>query len=183
MFVLNTFLLTFPAYAWDARRSAGRSARRSARLPAGRLAGRSLAAPVSSAAPKKKSFDWGGPVWPPWSKNAADDRLGVGLGGLCPPAKNRGVLGGSAPQPKTKNFEFPRNCFLGKAPPRKAVNSMLTTVFSTPSFDICWRRATASSHCSLSSVALSTPLHVMDSAWNPTDQFFFDLQNFLIKFF
>ena len=39
--------------------------------------GRSSAARVSSAAPKKKSFDRGGSVWPPRS-NAADDRLGRG---------------------------------------------------------------------------------------------------------
>ena len=32
---------------------------------AGRPAGRSSAAQVSSAAPKKKAFDRGGPVWPP----------------------------------------------------------------------------------------------------------------------
>ena len=44
--------------------------------------GRSSAARVSSAAPKKKSFDRGGPVWPPRS-NVTNDRLG----GLCPPSK------------------------------------------------------------------------------------------------
>ena len=43
------------------------------------------AARVSSAAPKKKSFDRGGPVWPPRS-NVTNDRLGGGLGGLCPPS-------------------------------------------------------------------------------------------------
>ena len=41
----------------------------------------SSAASVSSAAPKKKSFDRGGPVWPPRS-NAKYDRLGGGLRGL-----------------------------------------------------------------------------------------------------
>ena len=71
------------------------------------------AAPVSSVAPKKKSFDRGGPVWPPWS-NATDDRLGGGSGGLCPPNQKSGGLGGGTPQPKTKNFEFPRNRFLEK---------------------------------------------------------------------
>ena len=50
------------------------------------VVGRSSAAPVSSAAPKKKSFDQGGPVWPPRSNalffgavddtGAADDRPG-----------------------------------------------------------------------------------------------------------
>ena len=54
----------------------------------GRSSARSSAAPVSSAAPKKKAFDQGGPVWPPRS-NAKDDRLGEGLGGLCPPGQNR----------------------------------------------------------------------------------------------
>ena len=44
--------------------------------------GRSSAARVSSAAPKKKSFDRGGPVWPPRS-NVTNDRLRGGLGGLC----------------------------------------------------------------------------------------------------
>ena len=43
----------------DGRRTAGR---------------RSSAARVSSAAPKKKSFDRGGPVWPPRS-NVTNDRL------------------------------------------------------------------------------------------------------------
>ena len=42
--------------------------------PARRPAGRSSAARVSSAAPKKKSFDRGGPVWPPRS-NVTNDRL------------------------------------------------------------------------------------------------------------
>ena len=47
------------------------------------------AARVSSAAPKKKSFDRGGPVWPPRS-NVMNDRLRGGLEGLCSPsAKNR----------------------------------------------------------------------------------------------
>ena len=54
---------------------------------------------VSSAAPKKESFDRGGPVWPPRS-NVTNDRLRGGLGGLCPPSQNSGGLGGSAPQPK-----------------------------------------------------------------------------------
>ena len=57
------------------------------------------AARVSSAAPKKKSFDRGGPVWPPRS-NVTNDRLRGGLGGLCPPSQKPGGLGGSAPQPK-----------------------------------------------------------------------------------
>ena len=51
--------------------SGGRPAGRDGGRPAGRLS----AAPVSPAAPKKKAFDRGGPVWPPRS-NAADDRLG-----------------------------------------------------------------------------------------------------------
>ena len=61
------------------------------------------AARVSSAAPKKKSFDRGGPVWPPRS-NVTNDRLRGGLGGLCPPSQKPGGLGGSAPQPKPKIF-------------------------------------------------------------------------------
>ena len=56
--------------------------------------GRSSAAPVSSAAPKKKAFDRGGPVWPPRS-NAADDRLRGWSGAAMPP------------QPKSKKIE---NC-------------------------------------------------------------------------
>jgi len=73
---------------------------RPAERPAGRPDGRLSAAPVSSAAPKKKTFDRGGPVWPPRS-NAADDHLGGGsLGVLCPPNQKSGGLGGSAPQPK-----------------------------------------------------------------------------------
>ena len=49
-------------------------------------AGRSSAAPVSSAATKKKAFDRGGSVWPPRS-NAKDDRLG----GALPPKLNLGA--------------------------------------------------------------------------------------------
>ena len=64
--------------------------------------GRSSAAPVSSTAPKKKSFDRGGPVWPPRS-NAADDRLGGGVWrGFAPPAQIRGV-GGQRPPAKTRD--------------------------------------------------------------------------------
>ena len=62
--------------------------------------GRSSAAPVSSTAPKKKSFDRGGPVWPPRS-NVANDRLGGGWGGEAPPAKIRGVWGAAPP---SQNF-------------------------------------------------------------------------------
>ena len=29
----------------------------------------------------------------------------AGLGGLCPPSQKSGVLGGSAPQPKSKKYE------------------------------------------------------------------------------
>ena len=57
---------------------------------------RSSVARVSSAAPKKKSFDRGGPVWPPRS-NVTNDRLGGGLGGLCPPSLTWGGLGGALP--------------------------------------------------------------------------------------
>ena len=84
-------------------------------------AGRSSAARVSSAAPKKKSFDRGGPVWPPRS-NVTNDRLRGGLGGLCPPSQKPGGLGGSAPQPKifrniSKNFEKnPRDLYFTNAP-------------------------------------------------------------------
>ena len=75
------------------------------RRTSGRTSGRTVVggARVVSGA-EKKAFDRGGPVWPPRS-NAADDRLGGGLGGLCPPSQNSGGLGGSAPQPKPKNFE------------------------------------------------------------------------------
>ena len=46
--------------------------------------GRLSAAPVSSAAPKKKSFDRGGPVWPPRS-NVMNDRLRGESEGALPP--------------------------------------------------------------------------------------------------
>ena len=51
----------------------------------GRTSGRTVVggARVVSGA-EKKAFDRGGPVWPPRS-NAADDRLGGGLGGQSPP--------------------------------------------------------------------------------------------------
>ena len=54
---------------------------------------------VSSAAPKTKSFDRGGPVWPPRS-NVTNDRLGGVWGGFCPASPKLGGLRGSAPQPK-----------------------------------------------------------------------------------
>ncbi len=56
-----------------AGRAAGRPAGRSAGRPAVRVAH------VSSAAPKKRSFDRGGPVWPPRS-NVTNDRSGGGSG-------------------------------------------------------------------------------------------------------
>ena len=68
---------------------------RLAERPAGRPAGRSSAAPVSSAAPKKKAFDRGGPVWPPRS-NAADNRSGSGA---QPKTRGSDRLGGSDPPP------------------------------------------------------------------------------------
>ena len=57
----------------------------------------------SSAAPTKKAFDRGGPVWPPRS-NAADDRFGGVWGGFAPPAKIRGVWGAEPPS-KIENLE------------------------------------------------------------------------------
>ena len=99
------------------RRSVGRSAKRSARRSAGRLArhpaGRSSAARVSSAAPKKKSFDRDGPVWPPQS-NVTNDRL------------RGGGLRGSASQPKSKIFrkKFEKCSILagGRCPPDPPLN-------------------------------------------------------------
>ena len=61
------------------------------------------AARVSSAAPKKKSFDRGGPVWPPRS-NVTNDRLGGGSGGAKPPQPKFGGSGGQRPPAKTENF-------------------------------------------------------------------------------
>ena len=63
--------------------------------------GRSSAAPVSSTAPKRKSFDRGGPVWPPRS-NVANDRLRGGLGGLCPPQPKFGGSEGQRPPAKIR---------------------------------------------------------------------------------
>ena len=64
------------------------------------------AARVSSAAPKKKSFDRGGPVWPPRS-NVTNDRLGGGVwGGFAPPAKIRGVWGAAPPSQNRKKKTF-----------------------------------------------------------------------------
>ena len=54
------------------------------------------AARVSSAAPKKKSFDRGGPVWPPRS-NVTNDRLRGGSGGALPPQPKFGGSGGQRP--------------------------------------------------------------------------------------
>ena len=57
------------------------------------------AARVSSAAPKKKSFDRGGPVWPPRS-NVTNDRLRGGSGGALPPQPKTGGSGGQRPPAK-----------------------------------------------------------------------------------
>ena len=63
------------------------------------------AARVSSAAPKKKSFDRGGPVWPPRS-NVTNDRLWRSLGGFAPPAKIWGVWGAAPPSQNRKIQNF-----------------------------------------------------------------------------
>ena len=52
---------------------------------------------------KKKSFDRGCPVWPPWS-NVTNDRSRGGLGGLCAPSQKPGNLGGRAPSQNRKIF-------------------------------------------------------------------------------
>ena len=57
---------------------------------------------VSSVAPKKKSFDRGGPVWPPRS-NVTNDRL-RGSGGAKSPWPKTGGSGGQRPPAKTQNF-------------------------------------------------------------------------------
>ncbi len=68
------------------------------------------AAPVSSAAPKKKSFDRGGPVWPPRS-NGTNDRLG-GVWGAKPPQPKFGGSGGQRPPAKIRGeMVFFPNCF------------------------------------------------------------------------
>ena len=56
-----------------------------------------------SAAPKKKSFDRGGPVWPPRS-NVTNDRLGGGSGEALPPQPKTGGSGGQRPAAKTDFF-------------------------------------------------------------------------------
>ena len=65
------------------------------------VVGRSSAVPVSSAAPKKKSFDQGGPVWPPRS-NAKYDRSGAGVWGA--PAKTEKFLKKKNEKQKKKRF-------------------------------------------------------------------------------
>ena len=69
--------------------------------------GRSSAAPVSSAAPKKKHLIEAAPF------GRLDQMLstvvqGRGVRGLCPLAKNRGS-GGQRPPAKSKNFEISKN--------------------------------------------------------------------------
>ena len=60
---------------------------------------------MSSAAPKKKSFDRGGPVWPPRS-NVANDRLRGGSGGALPPQPKIGGSGGQRPPAKIRGEMF-----------------------------------------------------------------------------
>ena len=64
---------------------------------------------MSSAAPKNKSFDRGGPVWPPRS-NAKDVRLSGGVG-----AKNRGIWGAAPPSPNRFFFLKPKQRKIKKA--------------------------------------------------------------------
>ena len=80
---------------------------------------------------EKKAFDRGGPVWPPRS-NAADDRLGGALGGLCPPSQKPGVLGGSAAQPKF----FEKN---EKSKKRKTRNLLNMQSVSKRHYASCYR--------------------------------------------
>ena len=54
---------------------------------------------VSSAAPTKKLFDRGGPVWPPRS-NVTNDRLRRGSGRALPPQPKIGGSGGQRPPAK-----------------------------------------------------------------------------------
>ena len=54
---------------------------------------------MSSAAPKKKSFDRGGLVWPPRS-NVTNDRLSGGSGGALPPQPKNWWSGGQRPPAK-----------------------------------------------------------------------------------
>ena len=53
----------------------------------------------SSAAPKKQSFDRGGPVWPPRS-NVTNDRLRRGSQAALPPQPKTGGSGGQRPPAK-----------------------------------------------------------------------------------
>ena len=77
-------------FVWSCGR--GRSAGRPAGRTSGWTSGRTVVggARVVSGA-EKKAFDRGGPVWPPRS-NAADDRLGGGLGGFAPLSQKRKIL-------------------------------------------------------------------------------------------
>ena len=52
---------------------------------------------------EKKSFDRGGPVWPPRS-NVTNDRFGGGSGGALPPKPKTGGSGGQRPPAKTEKF-------------------------------------------------------------------------------
>ena len=75
---------------------------RPAKRSAGRPAGRPGGAHVVSGA-EKKSFDRGGPVWPPRS-NVTNDRLRGGSGGALPPQPKFGGSGGQRPPAKTEKF-------------------------------------------------------------------------------
>ena len=54
---------------------------------------------------EKKSFDRGGPVWPPRS-NVTNDRFGggEGSGGALPPQPKTGGSGGQRPPAKTEKY-------------------------------------------------------------------------------
>ena len=84
IYTVSRFFASMHPAGFSAGRAARPPAGRPAEHPAGCPAGRLSAVPVSSAAPKKKVFDRGGPVWPPRS-NAADDRLGGCREGALPP--------------------------------------------------------------------------------------------------
>ena len=58
---------------------------------------------MSSAAPKQKAFDRGGPVWPPPS-TAKYDRLRGGSGGALALQPKTGGPGGQRPPAKNEKF-------------------------------------------------------------------------------
>ena len=105
---------------------------------------------VSSAAPKKKSFDRCGPVWPPRS-NVANDRLGGGVWGgfaseVYPPPATRSSTSRCKIFQASKGKQPQAKASKSKPKEAKASKSQLEFKFKISStLDCAWQKQAGSS--------------------------------------